>query len=146
MNGSISASVVAPPSPGSSPTQKPTPMPSSMKAKAFHCSTRSRPWMNASSTAPNYVLCTKLFAELDVLREFVDHVLGLREHFAHHLERLVARGVLEIELGLLCLGDERGILDRLRKGVAIDLDDLCRRARWKDVGPRHHFRRPPPAM
>ena len=48
MKGSISASVVAPPMPGSSPTQKPMPMPSSMKANGFHCSTRSKPWTNAS--------------------------------------------------------------------------------------------------
>src|SRR4029077_10972574 len=95
MKGSISASVVAPPRPGSNPTQKPTKMPSSMKANAFHCRTRNSPWSSASSTAK----CS--FAELDVLRELRDDLLGLREDFFQDLLRLFARRVLEILLGFL---------------------------------------------
>jgi len=47
-NGSISASVAAPPMPGSSPTTKPSDMPTSIRLKAFHCSTSDSPWSSAS--------------------------------------------------------------------------------------------------
>src|SRR5689334_22169347 len=113
MNGSISASVVAPPRPGSSPTQKPTKMPASMKTKAFHCRTSRRPCTNASSIRRDRVF--QLFAEFHVLAELVDDVLRLVEHFLQYLHRLVAGGVLEVELRLLRLGDERGVLDRRGK-------------------------------
>src|SRR5437588_2468900 len=121
MKGSISASVVAPPSPGKRPTQKPTKIPPSMKTKAFHCRISRRPWMNASSKR-----CL-LLAELHVLAEFVDDVLRLRQHFLQHPHRLVAGGVLEIELRFLRLGEERRVLDRRGGGIAIHLDDVMRR-------------------
>src|SRR5262245_48542116 len=98
MKGSISASVVAPPRPGSSPTQKPTPIPSSMKAKAFHCSTSSSPSQSASSIG-------QLLAELYVLAELVDDVLRLLQDLAQDLHRLVARRVVEIHLRLVRLGE-----------------------------------------
>src|SRR5205814_10380190 len=103
MKGSIRASVVAPPRPGSSPTQKPTPMPSSMKANAFHCSTRNSPWSSASSKAKSRIAyeARNSFAELDVLRELRDDVLGLREHLLQDFLGLVARGVFEVLLRLL---------------------------------------------
>src|SRR5689334_4011177 len=100
MNGSISASVVAPPSPGRRPTQNPRPMPSSMKPNAFHCRTRSSPSQSASSTRYS------LFTELDVLGEFLDDVLRLVQHLDEDLLRLVAGRELEVHLGLLALGDE----------------------------------------
>ena len=47
-NGSISASVAAPPMPGSRPTTKPSAIPTSIRLNAFHCSTSERPWRSAS--------------------------------------------------------------------------------------------------
>src|SRR5436189_3597938 len=132
MNGSISASVVAPPNPGSKPTQKPTPMPSSMKANAFHCRTSSSPWMNASITER-----ARSFAEFYVLGELVDDVFRLRQHFLHHLERFVGRGVLEIELRLVRFRDQRRFLDRGGECFPVCLDDVGRRLRRQHVAPRH---------
>src|ERR671937_534742 len=140
MKGSMSARVVAPPRPGSSPTQKPTTIPSSMKAKAFHCSTSTRPSSSASSTANCRIpydvrnqASGRSFAELDVLRELVDDVLGLREHVFHHLERFVARDEIEVELRFLRFGLERGIVDRLGERRLHDLHQLLRRARRHDI-------------
>src|SRR6185295_12134522 len=117
MNGSISASVVAPPRPGRRPTQKPRPMPSSMKPNAFHCRTRSSPSQSASST--RYSLLT----EFDVLRELLDDVLRLVHHLDEDLLRLVAGRVLELVLRLLALRDHFRIADRLGKRLAHHLDD-----------------------
>src|SRR5882762_10832715 len=121
MKGSISASVVAPPMPGSSPTQKPMPMPASMKANGFHCSTSSKPSRSASSTP--------LFAELYVLAEFVDDVLRLRQHLFQDPHGLFAGGVVEIKLRLVRIGHRRRVLDGGSEGVAVHLDDVGRRAR-----------------
>src|SRR5262245_19166660 len=111
MKGSISARVVAPPRPGSSPTQKPMPMPASMKANAFHCSTATRPARKASAMPG-------LLAEFHVLAELADDVLRLAEHLAQHLEGFVAGGVFQVELRLLALGEERRILERrLERGA-----------------------------
>src|SRR4029079_18949194 len=126
MKGSISARVVAPPRPGSSPTQKPTPMPSSMKANAFHCRTSSNPSQSASSIG-------RLLAELYVLAELVDDVLRLLQHLAHDLHRLLARGEVEIHLCLLRLGEELRVLDRLREGVAHRAHDRVRGLRRQHV-------------
>jgi hypothetical protein len=46
-NGSISASVAAPPIPGSRPTTKPSAMPTSIRLNAFHCSTSNKPSTSA---------------------------------------------------------------------------------------------------
>src|SRR5688500_3493985 len=126
MNGSISASVVAPPRPGSSPTQNPKPMPSSMKASAFHCSTSTRPSKRASIIA-------RLFAELDVLRELLHHVFRLVEHFLHHLDRLLAVDKLELALRFLGLGHQLGALDRLGEGVLHGFHQLVGSLRRHDV-------------
>src|SRR6476646_5998910 len=118
MKGSISASVVAPPMPGSSPTQNPTTMPTSMKANGFHCRTRSSPSQEASSIAS--------FAELDVLGEFLNDVLRLVHHLDEDLLRLVAGREFEVHLRLLALGDELRIVDRLGESFAHHLDDVGR--------------------
>src|SRR6185503_7944421 len=115
MNGSISASVVAPPRPGRSPTQKPSTTPSIMKASAFHCRTRNRPSTRASLT------------ELDVFAELLDDVLRLLHHVDQDLLRLVPGQVLEVELGLLAFGDQLRVLDRLGERIAHHLHDLGRR-------------------
>src|SRR5438309_2710103 len=153
MKGSISASVVAPPMPGSSPTQKPMPMPSSMKANGFHCSTSSKPSMNASITVflPPHVGGGRFpplqggggpassFAELYVLAELVDDVLRLRQHLFQDLHRLVPRGVVEIELRLVRIGHRRRVLDGGGEGFAVNLEDVGRSAGWQHVRPRDHF-------
>src|SRR6478752_2870223 len=109
MNGSIRARVVAPPRPGSSPTQKPSRMPSSMKASAFHCSTSTSPSRSASITSEwtqlYFVKSKRLFAELHVFAEFVDHVLGLGQHVLHHLHGHVGADVVEVHACLGGLGD-----------------------------------------
>src|SRR6185503_2475432 len=128
MNGSISARVVAPPRPGRRPTQNPRPMPSSMKPNAFHCRTRSSPSQSASSTRYS------LFTEFDVLRELLDDVLRLVHDFGEDLLRLVTRRELELQLGLLALGDRLRILDRPGECVAHHLDDFRRRLRRQDIG------------
>src|SRR5438045_1641073 len=155
MKGSISASVVAPPRPGSSPTQKPTPMPASMKAKAFHCRTRSSPSNNASNKArllpppcqtPPFACGSRppyqggkgrnSFAELYVLAEFIDDVLRLVQDAGEDLLRFVARRELEIELRLRGFLLAIGILDRRGEGVAHHLDDVGRRVRRQHIGAR----------
>src|SRR5687768_9537583 len=101
MNGSMSASVVAPPRPGSSPTQKPSTMPSPMKASAFHCKTSRSPSRRASLT------------EFDVLAELLDYVLGLLQNLDEDLLRLVAGQVFEVKLRFLALGLELFVVDCL---------------------------------
>src|SRR4051812_24615071 len=125
MNGSIRARVVAPPRPGSSPTQKPSTIPSAMKASAFHCSTSTSPSSRASSIAysPNLNLRRSL-AELYILAEFVDHVLGLGQHLFHHLHGHVRADVVEVHFRLGGLGDELLVVDCLGERLAHDLQVL----------------------
>src|ERR1700741_2164969 len=137
MKGSISASVVAPPRPGSSPTQKPSSTPSIMKASAFHCRTRTSPSKRASvkSYAPN-LLSGRLLAKFDVFAELVDDVFRLVHHVDEDLLRLVSGQELHVELGLLAFGLELGVLDGLGERVAHHPDDVGRGGGRQDVGAR----------
>jgi len=54
MKGSISASVAAPPMPGSRPTTKPKPIPTIIRLKAFHCKTSKRPLISASNIVKQF--------------------------------------------------------------------------------------------
>src|SRR6476620_520334 len=88
-------------------------MPNAMKASAFHCSTSTSPSSRASSIySPNLNLRRSL-AELYILAEFVDHVLGLGQHLLHHLHGHVGADVVEVHACLGGLGDERFVGDGL---------------------------------
>src|SRR4051812_43145304 len=128
MNGSISASVVAPPSPGRRPTQKPTTMPISMNSSGFQARTWTSPSNSASIMEP-------LFAEFDVLAELVDDVFRLAQHLVHHLERLLAGDEVELGLGLFRLGLQARVVDRLDECLLDRLQRLGRRLRVHHVRP-----------
>src|ERR1700741_4678663 len=142
MKGSISASVVAPPRPGSSPTQKPSSTPSIMKASAFHCRTRSSPSKRASvkSYAPN-LLSGRLLAKFYVFAERVDDFFRLVHHVDEDLLRFVTGQELHVQLGLLAFGFELGVLDRLGNRVPHHAHDIGRGGGRQDGGAPHYLGR-----